>query len=341
MNIAMRWYSSAAKRTECMTLRVNQRNLPLMASFAVFCMVYLMGSLWYAKFFSLRVFTNFFYDNAFVGVIAVGMTFVIISGWIDLSVGSVVAFTCVLTAKLVAVYQVHPAVAILISLVFGATLGFTMGCLIHYFNLPAFLVTLVGMFLARGLAFQITLESIPINDPFLNKIVYFGIPLAKKVSFSSLAIVFLVVLGIGIYLSHFTKFGRNVYAIGGNEQSAILMGLPVGKTKILIYTLNSTLAALAGVVYTLYTLSGYPLACVGLELDVIASVVIGGTLLTGGAGYMEGTLVGVLILGLIQTLITFQGTLSSWWTKMIIGFLLFIFILLQTFFSKTAALKKA
>ena len=326
-----------------MKIQLNQRNIPIVATFAVFFLVYLIGSVVYTNFFSLRVFTNLFVDNAFVGVIAVGMTFVIISGGIDLSVGSVIAFTCVMTAKLVAVYQVHPIFAILIALAFGATLGFVMGCFIHYFNLPAFLVTLVGMFLARGLAFQLTLDSIPIQDnPLLFRLAEIGIPLTDRVTLPlGTAAVFIVVVLAGIYLSHYTKFGRNVYALGGSEQSAILMGLPVGKTKIMIYTLNSSLCALAGVVYTLYTLSGYPLACVGLELDVIASVVIGGTLLTGGAGYVEGTLVGVLILGLIQTLITFQGDLSSWWTKIVIGILLFVFILLQTYISKSSITRKA
>ena len=221
-----------------MKIRLNQRNIPIVATFGVFSLIYLLGSLMYRNFFSLRVFSNLFYDNAFVGVIAIGMTFVIISGGIDLSVGSVVAFTCVFMARLVMEYQVHPMVAILLSLIIGAILGFAMGCLIHYFELPAFLVTLVGMFLMRGLAFQVTLDSIPIRHDFVNAIVYFGIPLTRRVSFSGLAIIFLAVLLSGIYLSHFTKFGRNVYAIGGSEQSAILMGLPVGKTKIIIYILH-------------------------------------------------------------------------------------------------------
>ncbi|PIE31247.1 sugar ABC transporter permease YjfF [candidate division KSB3 bacterium] len=324
-----------------MKIRLNQRNVPIMATFGVFALIYLIGSLLYQNFFSLRVFCNLFYDNAFVGVIAVGMTFVIISGGIDLSVGSVIAFTGVFMAKLIMEYQVHPFFAMLFSLTIGALLGFMMGCIIHYFKLPAFLVTLVGMFLMRGLAFQVTLNSIPIRHNFVDSIVYFGIPLTKRVYFSGLALLFLLVVLGGVYVSHFTKFGRNVYAIGGNEQSAILMGLPIGKTKILIYTMNSTLAALAGIVYTMYTVSGYPLATVGLELDVIASVVIGGTLLTGGAGYVEGTLLGVLILGLIQTIITFQGTLSSWWTKIFIGILLSAFILLQTYISKTATTQKS
>jgi galactofuranose transport system permease protein len=325
-----------------MRIQFNQRNIPIVATFAVFVVIYLISSVMFTNFFSLRVFTNLLIDNAFVGVSAVGMTFVIISGGIDLSVGAVIAFTGVLTAKLVASYHVHPVFAILLTLFLGAGLGFVMGCLIHYFNLPAFLVTLVGMFLARGLCFQITLDSIPIQDnPFLFKLTEMGIPISSKLTLPlGTALIFLIIVVVGIFLSHFTKFGRNIYAIGGSEQSAILMGLPVGRTKILIYTLSGTLSALAGLVYTIYTLSGYPLACVGLEMDVIAAVVIGGTLLTGGAGYVEGTLLGVLILGLIQTFITFQGTLSSWWTKIVIGILLCIFILLQTYITKSSRLKK-
>jgi len=323
-----------------MKLILNQKNIPILATIAVFFLIYTAGSVMYTGFFSLRVFTNLFIDNAFVGVIAVGMTFVILSGGIDLSVGSVIAFVGVLSAKLIHVHHIHPVLVILIALLFGALFGFTMGCLIHFFDLPPFLVTLVGLFLARGLAFLISLNAIPIKHPFLERVVDFGIPLGFRAWLPATGIIFIVVVLIGSYLSHFTRFGRNAYAIGGSEQSAILMGLPVGRTKILIYTLNGTLAALAGIVYSLYTLSGYPLACVGLELDVIAAVVIGGTLLTGGTGYVEGTLIGVLILGLIQTFITFQGTLSSWWTKIAIGVLLFIFILLQRYLSATSITTK-
>jgi len=118
------------------------------------------------------------------------------------------------------------------------------------------------------------------------------------------------------------------------------MGLPTGRTKILIYTFNGFCSALAGIVYVLYTLSGYSSAGLGLEMDAIAAVVVGGTLLTGGVGFVEGTLVGVLILGLIQTIITFQGNLSSWWTKIVIGILIFIFILLQTYVSRTQVSRK-
>jgi simple sugar transport system permease protein len=146
-------------------------------------------------------------------------------------------------------------------------------------------------------------------------------------------VLFVVVLLLGIIVAHFTRFGRNIYALGGNDQAALLLGVPIGRTTILVYTLSSFLAALAGIVYALYTKSGYPRAAIGVELDAIAAVVVGGTLLTGGVGYVAGTFIGVMIQGVIQTYITFDGTLNSWWTKIIIGALLFVFIVLQKIFS--------
>src|SRR5439155_24200266 len=132
----------------------------------------------------------------------------------------------------------------------------------------------------------------------------------------------LIALAAGIYPPQYTGFGRKVYAIGGTEQSALLMGFPVGSTKLWLYALSGFCSSLAGVAYTFYTSSGNATAGTMLELDAIAAVVIGGTLLSGGVGYVFGTLIGVLILGLIQTIITFEGTLSSWWTKIAIGALL-------------------
>jgi simple sugar transport system permease protein len=141
--------------------------------------------------------------------------------------------------------------------------------------------------------------------------------------------VMLLVFAGGIVLAHRTRFGANVYALGGGVQTAELMGVPVGRTTIRIYALSGFLAGLSGIVFSIYTSAGYSLATVGVELDAIAAVVIGGTLLTGGAGFVGGTLIGILIQGLIQTYITFDGTLSSWWTKILIGLLLFAFILMQ------------
>ena len=140
---------------------------------------------------------------------------------------------------------------------------------------------------------------------------------------------FLVIFIAALFVAHYTPFGRYIYALGGDEQSATLMGLPVGRTKIFTYTVSGFCSALSGVVYTFYTQSGDPASCVGLELDAIAAVVIGGTLLSGGVGFMAGTAMGVLILGLIQTLITFQGNLNTWWTRIVVGMLVLVFILLQ------------
>jgi simple sugar transport system permease protein len=138
-----------------------------------------------------------------------------------------------------------------------------------------------------------------------------------------------VIIVIGIYISLHTKFGRNIYAIGGNENSALLMGIPIKRTKILVYTINGFCSAVAGVVFSLYMLSGYGLHALGMELDVIASVVIGGTLLAGGTGYVFGSAFGVLTLGIIQSLIMFNGKINSWWTKITVGILLLAFIGLQ------------
>jgi galactofuranose transport system permease protein len=310
-------------------LQLNSKHLPLAATIGLFIMMFIFGSLRYTGFFSPQVFLNLFIDNAFLIVVAVGMTFVILSGGIDLSVGSIIALTSMIAASLTMNAQLSPVLVIPISLLVGTVLGFCMGCLIHFFNLQPFIVTLAGMFLARGLCYLISVESITINHEFFNFMASTQIPVGGGNFISISVIIALVVVMAAIFVAHYSKFGRNVYALGGSEQSALLMGLPVGKTKIMIYTVSGFCSSLAGLIFTFYMLSGYGLHANGLELDTIAAVVIGGTLLTGGAGYIAGSVVGVLILGIIQTVIVFEGTLSSWWTKIAIGALLLLFIVLQ------------
>jgi simple sugar transport system permease protein len=175
----------------------------------------------------------------------------------------------------------------------------------------------------------ISVDSIGIDHGFQNALAGLRWPAAGSASLSIGAVVSLVVVAVGVLVARGTLFGRTVYAIGGSEQSAALMGLPVAFTLVRVYALSGFCAALAGVLYSVYTLSGYSLHATGLELDAIAAVVIGGTLLTGGSGHVLGTLFGVLVLGLIQTLIAFDGTLSSWWTRIVVGGLLLLFCLLQ------------
>jgi simple sugar transport system permease protein len=309
---------------------ISAKYIPLLASLLVLVVLYALGCISFEKFGSLRVLVNLVGDNAFLGVAAIGATFVILSGGIDLSVGSVVAFTSIFIASLVG-HGVSPLVAIALALAAGALFGMLMGNLIRAFQLPPFLVTLAGMFLARGLGFIVHPQSLGITHSFFLERVTesWAIPLNDGVSIPFTATCYLGLFVVALLVAHYTRFGRFIYALGGDEHSARLMGLPVGPTKVLIYTVSGFCSALAGVVYTFYTQSGDPASCVGLELDAIAAVVIGGTLLSGGVGFMAGTLIGVLILGLIQTVITFKGDLNTWWTRIVVGLLVLVFILLQ------------
>lgn len=286
------------------------------------------GGAMYPGFLSLQVVLNLLIDNAFLLVIAVGMGFVILSGGIDLSVGSVLALSTMIAAALMQKLQWPPVLVIAVVLMLGAGFGAAMGALIHYFKLQPFIVTLGGMFLARGLCYLISIDSITIEDPWFVAMSQTQLPFFGGF-ISPGAVIALAVLGLAVVLAHFSAFGRAVYAIGGNEQSALMMGLPVARTKVLVYAFSGLCAALAGVLFSFYMLSGYGLHAQGTELDAIAAVVIGGTLLSGGYGYVAGALSGVLVLGAIQTLIAFDGTLSSWWTKIVIGALLFVFCLVQ------------
>ena len=318
--------------------RIDSRYVPLIGTIAVFALTAGYGSAAYTGFFSPQVFLNLLIDNAFLCIVGVGMTFVILSGGIDLSVGSVIALTTMVSAALVEHHHWSAAQAIPLVLAIGTGFGAFMGWLILRFRLQPFIVTLAGMFLARGLCYLISIDSISITDATYTSISQARIPLVPAAwgggaaSITVSALIALAMVAIGIALAHTTEFGRTVYAIGGSEPSALLMGLPVARTTVLVYTFSGFCSALAGVVFTFYMLSGYGLHAVGLELDAIAAVVIGGTLLSGGVGYVAGTLFGVLILGIIQTLIAFDGGLSSWWTRIVIGALLFVFCLLQRAF---------
>ncbi|AYM07311.1 MULTISPECIES: galactofuranose ABC transporter, permease protein YjfF [Agrobacterium] len=308
---------------------IHSRNLPFLTTLTIFVVAYLLCVLQYPSILSTRVIGNLLTDNAFLGIAAVGMTFVILSGGIDLSIGSVIAFTSVFVAVMVGTYNIHPLLAFAIVLAVSTLFGCLMGAMIRFLSIPPFVVTLAGMFLARGAAYLISTQSVPISHPFIDAIqgFYFRFPGGGRLT--ALAMLMLLVFAAGMLIASRTRFGANVYALGGNPQSAELMGVPIGATTIGIYALSGFLSGLAGIVYTLYTSSGYSLATVGVELDAIAAVVIGGTLLTGGTGLVAGTFIGLLIQGLIQTYIVFDGTLSSWWTKIVIGVLLFVFIVLQ------------
>ena len=309
----------------------HSRHLPLIVTAAIFLLLFATAAHFYDGFFSARVFISLLSENAFLGIAAVGMTLVIFSGGIDLSVGAVIGFTSILTATLIEKHHAAPGLAWCLGLAAGAGLGAVMGSLIHFFRLPPFLITLAGMFLARGAGFWINTESVGINHALYGRISSYEWVIGT-VAIPASALFLVGVMIAGWIVAHYTRFGRTLLAIGGNEQSALLMGLPIGPAKIGVYTVNGFCAALAGIVATLYTGSGNPSMGLGLELDAIAIVVIGGTLLSGGRGHMLGTLLGVLIFGTIQAAILFDGRLSSWWMRIVVGALLLGFILLQRLF---------
>ncbi|MCU0901908.1 MAG: sugar ABC transporter permease YjfF, partial [Cypionkella sp.] len=259
---------------------MNRSFRPLLATAAIFALAYIAAVSQYPAMFSTRVMGNLLTDNAFLGIAAVGMTFVILSGGIDLSVGAVIGFTTVLIAVLITWGGLHPLLAFAIALGVAGLFGAAMGAMIHYLRVPSFIVTLAGMFLARGAASVLSPDSIGIKHEFYTTVSRSYILLPGGGRLTVVAMILLAVFVFGIILAHRTRFGSYVYALGGSETSAGLMGVPVARTTILIYTLSSVLAGLAGVVFSLYTSAGYSLSALGVELDAIAAVVIGGTLLT-------------------------------------------------------------
>jgi len=312
-------------------LSLDRRYLPVLGTVIVFLLMLLVGGLRYENFLSPAVISNLFINNAHLIVLAAGMTFVILTGGIDLSVGAVLALSSVITATLLQA-GVPLALVLPIALLAGSLIGLGMGVMIQYFDVQPFVATLAGMFLARGLCFIFAPQSVPIRHEGFTALTNWSLAAGRWRLTAAVVIALLVVAGAWWTL-HRTRFGRTVYAVGGGEHSATLMGLRVARTKVMVYVISGTCASLAGILFAMFSRSGYALTGVGMELDAIAAVVIGGTLLVGGMGFVAGSVVGVMVLGLIQTIITFEGTLSSWWTKIVIGVLLLIFVLLQRILS--------
>ncbi|WP_223214629.1 ABC transporter permease subunit [Microbacterium ureisolvens] len=300
--------------------------MPTFAAVAILIVLLIGAQARFPRFLSPGNLSALLLDNAYLVVLAVGLTFVILTGGIDLSVGSVMAFTGILGASLLS-QGVPAAVAIPVMLVAGAAIGLLVGILVQYFDVQPFIASLAGLFLARGLAFVVSLSSIRVEDPVVLWLqrTRWG---AGGWYITPTGIIALLVVAIAFVVLVWSRFGRTVYAIGGNEQSARLMGLSVARTKIAVYVISGLCGGLAGLLLTAYSGAGYPRNGIGTELDAIAAVVIGGTLLTGGTGYVLGSLIGVLVYGTIKKLISFMGAEQSW-TQIIIGALLLVFIVVQ------------
>jgi ribose/xylose/arabinose/galactoside ABC-type transport system permease subunit len=309
------------------------RHGTVLLAFAVFVLLYFIGGRLYPAMQKPQVFFNLFINDGSLLIVSIGMTVVILTGGggIDLSVGGVIALVSTASAALLR-GGANPYLVIPLMIVIGVALGTLMGWIIQYLKVQPFIVTLMGLYLARGLAYIISLSSVGIKDPVYKKIALtpIYIPFMEKVYIYPTTLVGPIMLLVAIYLLFFTRFGRTIYALGNNEQSALLMGLPVPRTKVLAYAFSGFCSALGGIVFSMSLLAGYGQFATGMELDSIAAVVIGGTSLFGGIGNVIGTLFGVMIHGTIVSVLQFNGTLSSWWTRIGVGVLTLIAIGIQS-----------
>lgn len=328
-------------------MKMNSNTLLLLITVVLFIVMYGAGCIVYgAKGFArTQTFFNILINNAGLICVAAGMTCVMLTGGIDISVGSLIAMDCMILA--VGIEQWHWGSPVLMAfvLIVGVVFGLVQGFCIAYLDIQPFIVTMAGMFFARGMTAVLCqnqvsivsdklftwLSGFKITVPFggyTNKKGILQLPYLRITVIVALIVVVLVFL-----MLRYTKFGRSLYAIGGNQQSATLMGLDVKKTKLKAYMLSSFLTSIGGICYCLNTMAGTTQQATGLEMSAISSAVIGGTLLTGGVGNVFGTLVGVLINGTISALVQTNGKLISSWSNIITAILLCFFIILQSIFA--------
>ena len=308
-------------------------SLPTLAALLIFVLMLIYGETAYGRIFQLSTVSNLFINNAHLIILAVGLTFVIISGGIDLSVGAIIALSSVCGVMLASAgWNAWLVIVVMIGI--GSAMGLVSGILIQYFNVQPFIATLAMMFLGRGLASM--LSTVPVRLEEDSGILLLGTklkiidgPKVNDLVITPGVLIALLVVAAAFVVLHRTRTGRTVYAIGGSEQSASLMGLPVLRTKLLIYVISGTLGGIAAVVYTARLGSAQNITGIGWELDAIAAAVIGGTLLTGGFGYVLGSVVGALVLGLMNVLITRDGGIPPEATTIITGGILLVFVLLQ------------
>jgi galactofuranose transport system permease protein len=314
-------------------LKAHLGELPTAAALVIFIAMIVYGEVAYGRIVQLSTISNLLINNTHLIILAVALTFVIITGGIDLSVGAIIAVSSV-SGVMLSNAGFNAYVVIFLMIIIGSAFGLVSALLIKYFNVQPFIATLAMMFLARGIASILSTkpERLADDSPIRAISTSWKLIDGPKVNDLILTPAVLIAIGVvavGFFILHRTRLGRTVYAIGGSEQSATLMGLPVASTKVWIYVISGTLSGIAAVVYTSRLGIAQNITGIGWELDAIAAVVIGGTLLTGGAGYVLGSVVGALVLGLMNVLITRDGSVRPETTTIITGGILFIFVLLQ------------
>lgn len=335
--------------------KLNGNSLLLVITIVLFFVMYLGGCLVYSAkgFAHLQNFLNILINNAGLICVASGMTCVMLTGGIDISVGSLVAVDCMFLAVGIEQWGMSSPLLMVLVLIMGLVFGLAQGFCVAYLKIQPFIVTMAGMFFARGMTAVLCTDQVSIvSDPLFTKLsstkinIPFGGYVNKKGIYqvpyirASVLVALLIVVLIFLML-RYTRFGRSLYAVGGNQQSATLMGLNVKSVTMRAYVLNSFLTSIGGICYCLNTMSGTTTQATGLEMDAISSAVIGGTLLTGGVGNVVGTLFGVMINGTISTLVKSNGKLVSSWANIVTAILLCFFIVLQAVLANIKERKKA
>ncbi|MEA4969732.1 MAG: sugar ABC transporter permease YjfF [Candidatus Pelethousia sp.] len=318
----------------------------LLITISLFVLLYVVSVILFksSNFAKYSVFFNLFNNKAYLLMLSLGLTVVLITGSIDISVGGVTGLVSMVIAVMLMDGKVSAIWTIPVSLGIGIAFGVVQGYLVSYLEIQPFIVTLSGMFFARGMISVINAKSVPISDA-----VFMGWSSAKMyipflfnerkngthdvAYLTPAAIVALVVLVILIITLKKTKFGRSLYAVGGNPQSALLMGVNVRRTKFMAHVLCGLLAGIGGLLFTLLSPSGNPGNGQGYEIDAISSSVIGGAMLSGGVGLPIGTLFGVLINALIERIVPLLGIVDASWPRIITSAFLFVFIVLQSVFA--------
>lgn len=336
--------------------QMNGNTLLLLITIVLFFVLYAGGCVIYGSkgFTNLQTFLNILISNAGLICVACGMTCVMLTGGIDISVGSLVALDCMLLAYGMGEWHMSAPVMCLIVLVVGLVFGMVQGFCVGYLEIQPFIVSMAGMFFARGMTAVISTNQLSItqetNATFYSwanwrlNLPFGGVPNRKGVLIMPYlrvgVLIALVVLVVIFLVLRYTKFGRSLYAVGGSEQSAAMMGLNVKQTKMKAYILSSFLCSIGGICYCLNTQSASVSQATGLEMSAIASSVIGGTLLTGGVGNVIGSFFGVLINGTISSIVQTHGKLASSWPNILTAALLCFFIVLQSVFAFLKEKKK-
>ena len=320
----------------------SDTNLLLIITVAVFIIMYVCAVVFLKKGFTKpQMFFNILNENASLLVLSCGMTLVMITGGIDISVGQVTSLVRMACAVHLEKNGGNVVTSMLLALAIGLAFGIVQGFLVAYLEFQPFIVTLAGLFFAKGLTTIISSDRISVTNeafvklckyevtiPFLGTVNKKGIYIPAYVEVGVVVAIVLVILLF--CMLKWTKLGRNFYAVGGNNQSANMLGINVKLTKFLAHVLCGLCAGIGGYLFFLHACSGSPLHAQGAEMNAIASSIIGGTLLSGGVGNIVGTLFGVLSLSTIKMIVTSLGFDDPWWTNITVALMLCIFLLVQS-----------